>query len=98
MGKRSSEQGKDAISQRLSDVAVVAMHGVHHELQGRIKNCAGFFRIESFDKCRRAFKVREKGGDSFPFTVGSTTGFQRCLFSANTFGEMGRRVANGSRV
>jgi hypothetical protein len=44
-----AEQGKDAITQRLGDIALILMHGVHHELQCRVDNRPRFFGIKSFD-------------------------------------------------
>jgi hypothetical protein len=32
MGNGGAEQGKDAIARHLSDIALVAMDGIHHEL------------------------------------------------------------------
>ena len=57
MGQRRAEQGKDAITQRLRHIAVVLMHRVHHQLQGRINNRSRFFGIESFNQRRRAFEI-----------------------------------------
>ena len=70
MGNRRAEQGKDAIAQRLRDIALIAMHGVHHELQGGINNRSGFFGIEPFDQRRRAFEIGKQGGDRLALAVG----------------------------
>ena len=45
MGQRRAEQGKDAIAQGLRHVAVILMHGVHHQLQRRINNRPRLFRV-----------------------------------------------------
>ena len=57
MGKRRAEQRKDAIAQGLGHIALIAMHGVHHQLQGGIDNRPCFFGIKSFDQRRRAFEI-----------------------------------------
>ena len=89
MGKRRTEQGKDAIAQRLRHIAVIVMHGVHHQLQRGINNRPRFFGIESFNQRRRAFEIGKQGGDRFALTIGDTTRFQRRLFRADAFGQMG---------
>jgi len=38
------EQRKDAVPQRLRNVAFVPVDSLHHELQRGVNNCAGFFR------------------------------------------------------
>ena len=70
VGNRRTEQGKDAIAQGLRDIALIAMHGIHHELQCGINNRPGFFGIEPFNQRRRAFEVSKQGGDGLPLTVG----------------------------
>ena len=88
MGQRRAEQGKDAIAQRLRDIALIAMHGVHHQLQGGINNRSGFFGIESFDQRRRAFEIGKQRGDGLAFTI-------RHRHCADTFSQMSRGVGNG---
>ena len=55
---------------RLRHIALIAMHGIHHELQGRINNRPRFFGIESFNQRRRAFEISKQGGDGLALTVG----------------------------
>ena len=69
MGNGRAEQGKDAIAQGLRDIAVIAMHGVHHQLQSGINNRSGFFRIEPFDQRRRAFEIGKQRGDRFALAL-----------------------------
>jgi len=38
------------IAQGLGHIALVAMYGVHHELQGRVNNRPGFFWVEAFNQ------------------------------------------------
>ncbi len=69
MGKGRTEQGKDAIAQRLRHIPLIAMHGVHHQLQRWVNDGSRLFRIKSFDQGRRAFEVGKEGGDGFAFAV-----------------------------
>jgi hypothetical protein len=67
------------------------MDGIHHHLQGRIKNRARFFGIKAFDQCRGTFEVGKQRRDRLTLAIGDTSGFQCCLFSTNALGEMSRR-------
>ena len=91
MGQRRTEQGKDAIPQGLRDIALILMYGVHHELQGGINNRSRLFGIESFDQRRRAFEIGKQRRDRLALTL-------RQRDRTNAFGQMGRRVVDGSRV
>src|SRR5262245_11864250 len=90
MGKWSTEQGQDAIAQDLRDIAFVAMHGVHHKLQGWINERPRFFRVEALNQRRRTFEVSEEGGDRLAFAISWTTGFHCRLLSPDAVGEMRR--------
>ncbi len=92
MRQRRAEQGKDAIAQRLRHVAVILMHGVHHELQRRINNRSRLFGVQSFNQRRRALEIGEQRGDGFAFAVCATSGFQRRLLGPDALGQMGWRV------
>jgi hypothetical protein len=63
MRQRRAEQGKNAIAQRLRHIALIAMHGIHHQLQSRIDNCACLFGIEAFDQGRGAFEIGKERRD-----------------------------------
>src|SRR5262245_11096524 len=79
-------RAKYAIAQGLRDIALVAMHRVHHELQSGIDDRPRLFRVESLDERRRSFEVSKQRGDRFALAV-SDCG------CTNAFGEMQRRVA-----
>ena len=49
----------------LGDVALVAMHGVHHELQSRIDDAARLLGIEVFQQCHGTLDVSKQYGDLF---------------------------------
>jgi hypothetical protein len=86
MGNGRTEQGKDAIAQRLRHIAVIAMHSVHHELQGGINDRSGFFRVQSLNQRRGAFEIGKQRRDRLAFTITCAPRFQRRLLGANAFG------------
>ena len=57
------------------------MHGIHHHLECRVENRAGFLGIEPFNQRCRAFQVSKQRGDGLALAVGSATGFESRLFS-----------------
>ena len=59
VGDRGAKQGHDAVAQHLVDGALEAMHGVHHDVQGRVQEPPGLFRVKTLDQLRRAFDVGE---------------------------------------
>ena len=65
VGNRRAEQRQDAIAHGLGDVALVAVHGVHHELQSRIDDAARLFGIEVFQQGHGALDVGKQHGDLF---------------------------------
>src|SRR5713226_2399482 len=79
MSDGSAKKGKDAIAGGLSDVAVIAVDGVHHELESRVDDGASFFRVEVLNQIHRAFNVGEEGSNSFALTVREGTRFHRRL-------------------
>ena len=98
MRERGTKEGEDTVAQGLRDVAVVLMHGVHHELQRRIDNRAHLFRVEAFDQRRRAFEIGKQRGDRLALAVRRTPCFERGLLGADAFGEMGRRVVSDAAL
>jgi hypothetical protein len=69
------------------------MHGVHHELQSRINNGTRFFRIKPFDQGRGAFEVGKQRRDGLALAICCSARCHRGLLGANTFREVGRRIA-----
>jgi hypothetical protein len=45
-----AEQGEDAVASGLGDVTAVALHRLHHQLQFRVDDGAGFLRVEVLDQ------------------------------------------------
>ena len=50
MGDGRAKQGKDAVPERLCDVAFIAMYSIHHQFEGGIENGASLFGIKIRDK------------------------------------------------
>jgi len=63
MSDRRTEEGKNAITGRLHDVAVVSMNRVDHKLKDRIDNGTSLFRIEVLHQVHRSLDVREQRCD-----------------------------------
>jgi hypothetical protein len=53
----------------LPDIAVILMHGVHHELQGGVNNGSRLFGIKAFDQRGGAFEVGKQRSDGLTLTV-----------------------------
>ena len=66
---RRAEQREDAVAGRLRNVAAVAMHRRHHELQHRVDDRARFFGIEIAHQLRRVLDVREQRRDRLALAV-----------------------------
>ena len=96
VGDRRAKERKNTIAHGLGDVAFIAMHGDHHELQGRVNNGARVFRVEVLDEFHRTFDIGEQGGNGFPLALSRPTSFKRGLLSADTLGQMGRGVGVGA--
>jgi hypothetical protein len=79
MGQGRAKQGHDAVSQHLVHRALIAMHGIHHALQGWIKKPLGGFRVEIANQFRRAFEVREQHRDLLALAFQGAFGEQDLL-------------------
>ena len=95
-GDGSSEQGEDAIAQGLGDITVVAVDGLHHELESWVDDGAGFFRVEVSYQGGRAFDVRKQSGNGFSFTACGSSVFHGGLFGQDTLDEVRRGVSESS--
>ena len=67
MGNGGTEEGHNAIAQHLVDGAFIAVHGVHHNVDGGIEQLLSGFRVEVFDQFGGVFDVGEQDGDLFAF-------------------------------
>ena len=98
VGNRRAKQRKDAVPQGLRHIPIIAMDGVHHELQSGIDDGTGVFGIESFNQRGRAFEVSKDGGDGLTLAIGCTAGFHGRLLGPDVLGQVRRGVTNGSSV
>ena len=55
------------------------MHGVHHDVQGRVQEPPGLFRVETLDQLRRAFDVGEEDRDLFALALQGMAGCENLL-------------------
>ena len=83
---RRAEQGEDAIAQRLRDIALVAVHRVHHQPQGWVDQLARPFRVHAVEQGHRTLDVGEQRGNDLAF-VGMLCEL-RGVGMAKTFGQM----------
>src|SRR5262245_14680618 len=97
MGKRGAEEGKDAVASGLHDEALIAVDGVHHQLQGGIDEAAGGFGVEVFNERGGVLDIGKQRGDGLALAIRDTTGFQRRLLGPNALGQMRGRIADGRR-
>src|SRR5712692_348208 len=85
---RGAKQRQDTVTHRLGEKALVAMHGLHYEVEGRVDNEAGLFGVEAFDERGGAFDVGKEDGDGLAFAIRDATGFHSRLFGEDALGEM----------
>src|SRR3989442_10304715 len=93
-----TEQGEDAVAQGLGDVALIAMDGLHHELEGGVNDGAGLLGIQVTGEGGKPSQVSKEGGDGLALALGTTAGFQGLSFGLDALHQMLGRIANGSRV
>jgi hypothetical protein len=85
-----SKQGHDAVAQDLIHRPFVAVHSLHHVLQGRIEEFLGNFRIKVTDQFSGAFEVGEQHGHVFALALHGASAGEDLL------GQVGRRVGQRS--
>src|SRR6266851_6628925 len=66
---RCAEQREDAIAGQLHDITVVAMGGVHHQLERGIDHGARLLGIEILHHLGRTLDVREQGCDGLALAL-----------------------------
>jgi hypothetical protein len=84
---RRSEERHDPVAHDLVHRALVAMDGVHHELEDRVEQLARLLGVPVGDQLHRALEVGEEHGDLFPLALEGGLGGEDPL------GEVLRRVA-----
>ena len=86
MSKGGTKQSKDAIARGPGHVALVAMDGIHHELEGRIDDRAGVLGIELLHEFYGAFDIGKEGSDGLALALRSAAGLHCLSFGQNTLG------------
>ena len=89
MGDGGAKQGHDAVAQYLVHCALVAVHGVHHLLEGGVEELLGSLRIEVADQLGRVFDVGEQHRDLLAFAFQARAGIE------DFCGEIGRGIGQG---
>ena len=89
VGHRGAEERHNAIAHDLVHRAFVAVHGVHHGVQGRVEERLGLFRVEVADQLGGAFQVGKQHGDLLAFA------FQGALGRQDLLGEIRGGVGEG---
>ena len=74
VGNGRPKQGHNAVAQHLVHRALVAVHGVHHAVQGRVEELLGGFGIEAPDEFRRVFEVGKQHRDLLALAFQSSAG------------------------
>jgi hypothetical protein len=79
VGHWCPKERHDPVAQHLIDGALVAVHGVHHDVQGGVQNGLGLFRVEVADQLCRALEVGKQHGHLLAFAFQGTFGRQDLL-------------------
>jgi hypothetical protein len=74
MGDGGSEQRHDAVSQHLVHRALKAVDRIHHDVDSRIQELLGGFRVEIFNQLGGVFDVCQKHGDLLALALQSAAG------------------------
>src|SRR5262250_1757127 len=69
MGHRGTEQCHDAVAHDLVDRALVAVDGLHHQLEDGGENLAGLLGAAASEQLHRAFQIGEQHGHLLAFTL-----------------------------
>jgi hypothetical protein len=91
VGNGGAEKGHNAITQYLVHRAFVAVHGVHHEVNRRVQQVLGGFRVKALDELGGILDIGKEHGDLFAFAFQARPGVE------DFFGEIGRGIGQGSR-
>src|SRR5262252_6585714 len=94
MGNGGAKQREDTIAQGLRHIALIAMHRLHHVLQGWIDDAPSLFGTKSFEEVHGALDVSEQYGDGLALAVRGTADLQRSLLGPDAFSQMARGVGD----
>src|SRR5262249_10113465 len=65
-----TEEGHDAVTQKLVDCPVMLVHDLQHDVEGPVHDLADLLWVELLGHCGEARDVREEHGDLFALTPG----------------------------
>ena len=86
VGNGRPKERHDAVAQDLVDGALVAVHGVHHAVDGGIEELLGRFGIQAANELGRVFDIRKEHGHLL------TLAFQGAAGGQDFLREIGRGV------
>jgi hypothetical protein len=86
VGNGGPKQRHDAVAQHLVDGTLIAMHGVHHAVQGGVQELLGSFRVKAADELGRVLEVGKQHGHLFALA------FQGGLRGADLLHQMRRYI------
>ena len=86
MGNGGAKQGHNAVAQHLVHRALVAVHRVHHAVNGRVEELLGGFGVEVLDELGGVFDVGKQHRDLLAFAFEGSAG------GKNLLGQMQRGV------
>jgi hypothetical protein len=89
VGQRGAEQRHDPVAHDLIDGPLVAVDGLHHELEDRIEELPCLLRVTVGQKLHRALEVGEEDGNLL------TLAFKGSLRGEDLLGQVLRRVGFG---
>ena len=90
MRQRGAKEGHNAIAQHLVHRALVAVHGLHHVMQGGVEELPGSLRIEVGNQLGGAFEVSKEDGDLLALAFKHAAGRQN--FLGQVLGGVGERL------
>ena len=92
VGQRRPEQRHNAVTEHLVHRALIAVHRLHHGVQGGVQDGPGLFRVEVADQLRRALEVGKQHRDLLAFP------FQGAFGRQDLLGKIGGRVGERCMV
>jgi hypothetical protein len=79
VGQRRPEQRHDPVAHHLVDRALVAVDGLHHQLEDGVEDLASLFRVTIRQQFHRALQIGEQHGDLLALTLHRSFGGENAL-------------------
>ena len=96
VGQGRAEERHDPVAHHLVDSALVAVHGLHHDLEDGVEELARLLRIAVSQELHRALYVGEEHRDLLPLALKRSTGAQYFLGEMLGSVGFGRRKPRGN--